>query len=70
MSAKDDLTKLIQVLPEQRLQEVLDFARYLAAREDDDDASWREFGLQQLARAYGDDEPEYTLNDILPEKGR
>ena len=26
--------------------------------------AWTAFALQQLARAYGDDEPEYTLDDI------
>lgn len=35
-----------------------------AAREDE---GWREFGRRQLARAYGDDEPEYSVGDIKPE---
>jgi hypothetical protein len=28
--------------------------------------AWYELGKQSLARAYGDDEPEYTLEDVKP----
>ncbi len=28
---------------------------------------WEQFGLAQLARAYGPNEPEYTLDDAKPE---
>ena len=28
---------------------------------------WRQFGAQQLARAYGPNEPEYTAADLKPE---
>ena len=28
--------------------------------------AWFELGKRSLARAYGDDEPEYTLEDIKP----
>ena len=29
--------------------------------------AWSQFGRTQLAKAYGDDEPEYTEADIKPE---
>lgn len=36
----------------------------LAPEADPDRQAWIAVGLQALARAYGDDEPEYTLADI------
>jgi hypothetical protein len=65
MTNRDLLAVILQNLPESRVQEVLDFARFLRFREDR--AAWQDFGRQQLARAYGDDEPEYTIEDIKPE---
>ena len=32
--------------------------------DDQEREDWARFGLQNLARAYGDDEPEYTLDMI------
>lgn len=34
--------------------------------EDTDLRGWHELSAQSLARAYGDDEPEYSPSDILP----
>lgn len=51
----------MQSLPEERMREVLEFAESL---KNQDDAAWKRFGQAQLARAYGDDEPEYSLSDI------
>lgn len=34
------------------------------AADDDERADWARLGLQNLAAAYGEDEPEYTLDDI------
>lgn len=34
------------------------------AEEDSDRAGWTALGKQSLARAFGDDEPEYTIADI------
>jgi hypothetical protein len=34
---------------------------------DDEHASWVTLGARSLARAYGDDEPEYTMADLKPE---
>jgi len=36
----------------------------LAPEADTDRAAWIAAGRQALARAYGDDEPEYTLDDL------
>lgn len=34
---------------------------------DDERAEWAALGAQSLARAYGDDEPEYTIADLKPQ---
>ena len=65
MTSKDLLEGILQGLPENRLEEVLDFARFLSFQEDRE--GWQEFGRRQFARAYGEDEPEYGLGDIRPE---
>jgi hypothetical protein len=61
MTNRDRLEGVLQALPEHRIQEVLDFAQFLTIQ--DDRAAWQEFGRRQLARAYGDDEPEYGPDD-------
>ncbi len=65
MTSRDLLEGILQSLPEDRVQEVLDFARFLSLQEDRE--GWQEFGKTQLARAYGDDEPEYTTADLKAE---
>jgi hypothetical protein len=65
MTSRDLLEGILQNLPENRVQEVLDFARFLSLQEDRE--AWQEFGRRQLAHAYGNDEPEYGLDDIKPE---
>jgi hypothetical protein len=62
------LEQILHGLPESRLQEVLDFARFLGLQEDRE--AWQGFGRRQLAHAYGDSEPEYSLDDIKPELER
>ena len=59
MSVKDVLDKVLEELPEDRLREVLDFAVFVSWREERE--AWRQFGQAQFARAYGTDEPEYSL---------
>lgn len=62
MELKQAIRQVLDELPEDRVREVLDFARFLSeAREAE---QWRAFGRQQLARAYGDDEAEYTEADL------
>ena len=68
MTTKQVLDSVLQDLPEDRLSELLDFARFLGWQEENE--AWRQFGRQQLARAYGPDEPEYTEADIRPELER
>jgi hypothetical protein len=65
MSVKKTLNELLATFPEDQLREVLDFARFLNARQEREE--WRRFGSQQFARAYGPDEPEYTEAGLMPE---
>jgi hypothetical protein len=62
MSSREELSKLLGDLPEAKLRKVLEFA--LAIRNDDEDLSWRQFGREQFAHAYSDEEPEYTMQDV------
>jgi DnaJ-domain-containing protein 1 len=62
MTSRELLDGILQTLPEDRLQEVLDFARFLSLQEDSE--AWREFGRRQFAHAFGEDEPEYSRGDI------
>ncbi len=62
MTTREMLEQVLQELPEHRLGEVLDFARFLGAQ--DEDEAWQRFGRVQLAEAYGDDEPEYSEGDL------
>ena len=65
MSARETLQKLVENMPEDRLRELVEFATFLSVQ--DERITWRQFGQTQLARAYGDNEPEYTLADIKQE---
>jgi hypothetical protein len=65
MTAKQALEQVLQELPEDRLDEVLDFARALNSRNESE--AWRQFGRTQLARAYGPVEPDYSEKDLKPE---
>ena len=69
MSEKDYLNRLVEALPEDRVRQLLDFARFL--RSEEEHGAWQEFGRRQFAQAYGDDEPEYSEADIksLPRQG-
>ena len=68
MTAREMLEQVLTELPEDRVGEVLDFARIVGAREERE--AWRESGRAQLARAYGEDEPDYTEADLKPELNR
>jgi hypothetical protein len=65
MSVRDRLQSLLASLPEDRLREVLDFTEFLCAQ--DEREAWQQFGKTQLAKAYGADEPEYGLPDLVAE---
>jgi hypothetical protein len=62
MSILKSLDELLSTLPEDQVRQVLDFARFLQFKQDQD--QWSGFGAQQFARAYGPDEPEYTEADV------
>ena len=64
MPLQQALAEVLDTLPDERVREVLDFARFLAQANEQEE--WRTFGRKQLARAYGDGEPEYSEADLLP----
>lgn len=64
MSAKQALLQLLEQLPEERLREILEFARFVSLEEER--RQWAQFGREQFARAYGPDEPVYTPADLKP----
>jgi hypothetical protein len=66
--AVDTLARLepwLHGLSEERIRQLIDFARFLAA--EDERQGWQDWGRTQLARAYGLEEPDYTLSDIKSE---
>ena len=63
MTNRQLLTEMLAELPDERLGELLDFARYLAWKNDRE--SWQQFGRSQFAQVYGNNEPEYTEDDLL-----
>lgn len=56
------------------LEEAIEFPKnavailtILTEEEQREREEWSRFGLQQMSRAYGNDEPEYTDEDIIRE---
>jgi hypothetical protein len=68
MTVRQSLQKVLEELPDDRLCEVLDFVRFLAARRERE--QWAEAARQQFSGAYGPDEPDYTLSDVKTESDR
>ena len=66
MDVRTTLEPLLKDLPDDSLRQLIEFARFLAWREER--KSWQQFGETQLARAYGPDEPDYSESDIKPER--
>jgi hypothetical protein len=62
MTVLETLHQVLESFPEDRLRQILDYARFLSWAEERED--WQQFGRLQLARAYGPDEPEYTEADL------
>jgi hypothetical protein len=58
-----DIREILEQLPAERACEVLDFARFLAHVQQEDE--WQAAGKREFARAYGPEEPEYSERDIL-----
>jgi len=65
VTTKEALEQILVELPENRLGEVVDFAKFLSTQGESE--AWRQFGRSQIAKAYGTDEPDYTAADIKPE---
>lgn len=64
MGARETLEKCLNVLPDERLHEVLEFVEFLIWPEEREE--WQQLGKAQFARAYGANEPEYTGADLKP----
>ncbi len=58
------LTDVLARIAEPDLAHLVEFAEFLAAKAERKE--WQDYALARLAQAYGDDEPEYTTNDLLP----
>jgi hypothetical protein len=65
MELQQAIQQALEELPEERLREVLDFARFVGQARDEE--QWRNHGRDQFARAYGPNEPEYSESDLKPE---
>ena len=61
------LEPLLEGLSQERLRQLIAFARFLAAEDERDE--WQNFGKAQLAKAYGTDEPDYSERDLKPSIG-
>jgi len=67
MSTAELIYEKAKALPEPLQTEALHYVDYLLARREDGDdeaAEWARFSAQQFNRAYGDNEPEYTVDDL------
>jgi hypothetical protein len=64
MTTLTRLEPILDGLSEDRIRQLIDFARFLAMEQDRQELS--KFGKAQLARAYDDDEPDYTEADLRP----
>lgn len=64
MDARATLDSLLETLSEERMRQLVDFARFLAW--EDERRDWQRFGQAHLARAFGPDEPDYTEADLKP----
>jgi hypothetical protein len=68
MSTLSRLEPILEGLSEDRIRQLIDFARFLSMEQDRQE--WQSFGRDRLARAYGPDEPEYTDAGIRPSNSR
>ena len=66
MSTREVLGQLLDQFPDERLGQVLDYARYLSWQEER--REWKQSGREHFARAYGSDEPDYTEADLLKDE--
>jgi len=74
MSTKELIAAKIESLSEEDLDELYALVKNFAESKnhasspdvDDERAGWARLAAASLARAYGDDEPEYSLEDVVP----
>jgi len=66
MSTPARLEPILPGLSEERIRQLIDFARFLALEQDRQE--WLQFGQERLARAYGPDERDYSEADIRPNR--
>jgi hypothetical protein len=65
VTTRESLEQTEDRLAEARLAQLLEYAQFLVWAEERED--WSRFGKQQLARAYGENEPVYTQADLMPD---
>ncbi|MEI6815523.1 MAG: hypothetical protein WCL14_02845 [Bacteroidota bacterium] len=65
---KQEILKTIEEIPESVLKDILEYLKHIkdtASTPDDEDRKfWMNVSKQGIARAYSDDEPEYSPNDV------
>jgi hypothetical protein len=62
MSVRESLEQVLATLPESKLQQLLDYAAFLALS--NELGGYQKAGKEQFAKGYGETEPEYTLADV------
>ena len=62
MTIRRRLDDVLTEMSEERLKQVLDFAEFIAAKEED--GEWGSFILRHAESFYEGDESNYTLDDI------
>ncbi len=64
MSDKEAVMELLEQMLDELIREVRHYAEFLYANSQH--AEWSEMALAHLAARYGDDEVEYTMDDLKP----
>jgi len=62
MTLNQQILQVASTLPEPRLEELLNFARFLQLQEER--TEWRTAAQAQFAKAFGASEPEYSETDL------
>ena len=65
MSIADKIQQEIRLLPEDKQAKVLDFIKHLSEKQSEEEIEqWNKFSLSSALDGLGDDEVEYTPDDI------
>jgi len=73
MTFRERLDGVLDSLPDNRLGELYDFARYLRwleQQEKEERAAWSNWGASHLAQLYGPDDDDYSQAESKPEAER